>query len=382
MRRKLALLVPMVLLIVLSGCSVADDGGDRVTFGGNVTLKDGETVEGDALVFGGNVTMEDGSEVEGDVVVFGGNVKIDGDVDGDVTTMGGNVNITDNATVGGEVSSVGGNVSVSDEASVGGIIADGLDVKLNFGSEEIVESESTASGSREAGSSERTDRSDRSDRGSMATNTGGAAFGVLSSVGYAIGDGVADVFWAMILSGVSVLLVLFFPKNINMVENTLTETTPQSLIVGFVTLIASLAVMGLFALLFWLLIPICGIFLVALALGAGMLAGWTVIGKNIGQRIFATFDNPMPSEVSATFLGVTVITLIANVPFLDHFPLIGWMFSFVGGLVVLVGASMGLGAVVLSRFGTQPYLPISSTATIDANSVASEVIEDSEIRDA
>ncbi|NIP27546.1 MAG: hypothetical protein GWO38_27980, partial [Phycisphaerae bacterium] len=109
--------------------------------------------------------------------------------------------------------------------------------------------------------------------------------------------------------------------------------TPISFVVGLVTLLATAAVIGLLALFFWLILPICGIIFVALALGLGWLGGWAVMGKYLGNRIFATFDNPTPTDISATFLGVTVLTLLAAMPFVDHLPWIGWMFSLAGFLV-------------------------------------------------
>ena len=46
------------------------DGGP-VIFGGNYTLKSGDTLNGDLVVFGGNVTIEEDALVEGSIVVPG-----------------------------------------------------------------------------------------------------------------------------------------------------------------------------------------------------------------------------------------------------------------------------------------------------------------------
>jgi hypothetical protein len=383
-----------VILIILTlalfpGVTLAQGPGSsegvQVQFGSNLTLEDGDTVEGSVVVFGGNFTMKEGSEVEGDVVVFGGNITIDGEVEGDVTTMGGNVRIQANAVIEGDVASIGGNVIVSPEAEVSGVVADGLQV--NIGEEgitvpaapEIPEVQPTPQAPERPERPEAPEVPERPDRPERPSppvewheEWGRPSF--VTRVGNFIGDGVVNIFWAFIVAGLSVLLLLFFPANLQEIQNTLNRATPVSFIVGLMTLLAAGAVIILLGLFFWLLLPICGIVFVALALALGVLGGWAVIGKYLGLRIFEAVNTPARSEISTTFLGVTVLTLVATMPFLDHLPLIGWMFTLVGvGVMILVG-STGLGAVVLSRFGTQPYVP-ASAATAPAAEV-SEAEED------
>lgn len=365
MMHKLLIVTSLIfILFVFPAVALAQGPGPegvQVYFGNDVTLEEGDFIEGGVIVFGGNFIMKEGSEVEGDVVVFGGNVRIEGEVEGDVATLGGNVTIRDRAVIKGDVSSLGGNVSVAEGAEVVGVIADGLRIDIDEGGVVIPNVPAIE-----------TPRRPVPPEVKVPVRVERPNFGFAARVGRFMGDGVQDIFWALITAGLSVLIMLFFPANVRLVQDTLNQATPVSFVVGLVTLLATAAVIGLLALFFWLILPICGIIFVALALGLGWLGGWAVVGKYLGGRIFASFDNPSPTDISATFLGVTVLTLLATMPFVDHLPWIGWMFSLAGFLVVLVIGSTGLGAVVLSRFGTQPYQPISITAAATATPTTRE----------
>ena len=64
--------------------------------------------EGDRVRFGGDVTVDEGQTIEGDVVSVGGTVTVNGTVEGDVVAVGGGVNLGPHAVVEGKVTAVGG----------------------------------------------------------------------------------------------------------------------------------------------------------------------------------------------------------------------------------------------------------------------------------
>ncbi len=66
------------------------EGGGKVVFGEDFTLKSGDTLGGDLVVFGGNVTIEEDAIVNGSVVVFGGNVEFakDSKINGNTVMIG------------------------------------------------------------------------------------------------------------------------------------------------------------------------------------------------------------------------------------------------------------------------------------------------------
>lgn len=103
MKRFLAILIIMVLM--LPGAALADEGSDRVQIQGDVVVGTDEVVFGDAVAIMGNVTVD--GKVMGDVVSIMGNVTINGEVMGDVTAVGGRITRSDSAKIYGKVTQVG-----------------------------------------------------------------------------------------------------------------------------------------------------------------------------------------------------------------------------------------------------------------------------------
>src|SRR5688572_3602911 len=83
------------------------NSGDRVRFGGTITVNEGETVDGDVVVIGGFARVN--GRVTGDVVVVGGSAQLgqQADVTGDVVVVGGRLDRNPAARIGGEVEEVG-----------------------------------------------------------------------------------------------------------------------------------------------------------------------------------------------------------------------------------------------------------------------------------
>ena len=83
------------------------NSGDRVRFGGTITVEEGETVEGDVVVIGGFARVN--GRVTGEVVVVGGSAQLgpQADVTGDVVVVGGRLDRNPAARIGGEVEEVG-----------------------------------------------------------------------------------------------------------------------------------------------------------------------------------------------------------------------------------------------------------------------------------
>ena len=96
-----------------------------------------------------------------------------------------------------------------------------------------------------------------------------------------------------------------------------------------------------------ILIPVVAIAVVALFVAA--VFGWIAIGYEIGQR-FTTAIHQYWHPAFSAGLGVFALTLVANaltgIPVLNC---VGWLAPFLLGLA-------GLGAVIMTRFGTQAIL--------------------------
>lgn len=324
-------------------------GGEaRVVVGNDLTLAEGEVIDQDVVVFGGSFTMEDGSEVAGDVVVLGGNVEINGEVKGDVAGIGGNVEIEEDAIIKGNVISMGGSIEIDEDANISGSVTDGFSGAPTPKTVEPVSEQRTH-------------------------------FSFFRLIGTLIGDGIEDIFMALIMSGLSLLILLFFPLHIKTIKETLTSAAPISFTLGIITFAATFALIFLLVLFSWLLIPICGIFIVVLAWAVAVLTGWVVVGQLLGKRIFEYVSPNKYTETSATLLGVALLTLVTQMPLVDELPLIGWMFGVAGFLIAVLASSMGLGAVVLSRFGTQIYQNSAVASMLDPDTSATDVSGENDV---
>lgn len=272
--------------------------GDHV-FGGSYTLPPGE-VRDNVQVTGGSVRIE--GTVTRDVTVFGGSATIDGTVGHDVRVTGGSVSLGPNSSVGHDVSVFGGSVSRAPGSQVG------HDVLVSGGD----------GGSRRSFS--------RWWPVAESFPFGGVPFNFIPGLALAV---------AIVLLGL--LLHAFFPRQLSTTGAALVEQPLASLGVGCVTAIAGVLVALLLAITILLIL---GSIAVMLAMLTAFLFGSTAIVMVVGQRIMETLDwkgGPIPALV----VGGVLAALVLNVPFL-------------GGLVLLLGGAFAMGAVVLTRFGTQP----------------------------
>ncbi|MDY7042390.1 MAG: hypothetical protein SVX38_16160, partial [Chloroflexota bacterium] len=92
--------------------------------------------------------------------------------------------------------------------------------------------------------------------------------------------------------------------------------------------------------------------LLLLALTIAILFGWVAVGLLVGQRILEALNVQQPvSELAAVLIGLLLVTLLIHVPYC------------LGFLFFVAVASIGLGAVILTRFGTQEYPASGVTST-------------------
>lgn len=287
-----------------------DRAVDFTLLGCNGTVKSGATVPGTAAVFGGNLTIEQGSTVAGDVAIFGGNATVAGEVKGDVAVMGGTVQLQPSAVVDGSMRIVGGTYNKADGAVVRGSVTH----ENNF----------------------------------RFSPTLGRVFAEpfspfqgFASLGLGLFRGLIT---ALALAVLGALVVVFFPKPVERVRAAAQSSIGPSLGVGCLTLVVAVVI---FIPLF---VTLIGPFLLAIGVAAAWIFGWIAIGYLAGDRILEALKVKEIAPVLAVVAGVLVLAIIGEVP------CIGWLIG------LLIGTA-GVGAVVLTRFGTQPYpLPPGPTS--------------------
>lgn len=300
-------------------------GDGIVIWNENHTVEEGESVEGDLLVFNGDLTIEDGARVEGSVVVWNGNATVEGTIEGQLVVSNGDIYLGEDAIVEGDVVCTWNcEFEQEDGARIKGSIIEGTPLPaFHFEDWRAIPL---------AVPSPRPPRA-------LGANV------VVSWVFKAIRNIVAVI----VVAAVAGLVALIWPQHMAQVGHTVAEAPLQSLGMGLLTTIAAVT------LIFVLAITICLApvsIAAAFALIAAGLFGWVCIGTLVGERLLQALKAKTIEPLWAALAGTVAVTLIAAG--LDLVPCIGFLFA---GLLILAVGCVGLGAVVLTRFGTSAYVP-------------------------
>jgi hypothetical protein len=344
MKRLMQVLIALALVAIMATPAFAQGprNGDHVCLGGSTTvnatdpvnsvvlfgcgarIQSGARVQRDLVSFGGDVTIEKDVLITGDVVVFGGNVDIAGQVGHRVTVFGGNLVLESTAVVQNDVNISGGLIDQKAGSIVEGRIVNGQ--PFSSGRVGIVP---------------------------PAVLPAAVGGGVLSAITGLVFGLIRNVVYALALAALGALTVVFMPTQTHQVSDTAQKFGMESVGVGCLTTIVAFT-LGIF-----LIFTICGIpfgILVLLSLVVAWMFGWIALGRLAGERILAAIKVHEILPIVAVVVGVLVLTIISYVP------VIGWLVGFFLGL-------LGIGAVVLTRFGTRPYpmltpAPVALTPTL------------------
>jgi hypothetical protein len=115
--RRLLLVLVFLLTVIAPNFARADN--DRVTFGSNVTVQEGDTVNDIACAF---CTVRIHGNVKGDIACAFCSVSLDGDqkISGDVAMFGGDLDLRQDAEVGGDVMVAAGQANLASGAMIRG----------------------------------------------------------------------------------------------------------------------------------------------------------------------------------------------------------------------------------------------------------------------
>ncbi|BAJ63348.1 polymer-forming cytoskeletal protein [Anaerolinea thermophila] len=302
--RWIGFAVVVVFLFALSGCvsTTSVFSGNGAVIGQSFILREGETWDQDLSIIGGSAVLEKGSVVNGDVALIGGTLLVDGTVTGDISAMGGVISLGSHAVVEGDIVTLGANLNRDTGSVVKGQFQNDFP-SFSFPVQPVT-----------------------------------PRFGIF--------DTLMNIFWrvfqAFALGALAVLVALFMLQPLERVGTTMQSTPVQSGVVGFLTFLVGLGVLLVMAItIIFLPLSLLGI----LALGLAWIYGWLATGLLTGEKIAELFHTSWSGPVSAG-VGTLVLSLMANL--LGAIPCVGWMIPFVVTMI-------GLGAVILSRFGTQKY---------------------------
>lgn len=328
-----------MLLLTFASPALAQGGGEEFIFGTSRTLEDGEVINGDLIVFGGNVDITESSKVDGDLVVIGGNADVDGTVTGDVEVLGGNVDLNETAVVEGSVNVIGGNINRAEGVEIKGKVESFKD----FGDDDDDDGGHDDFGPPIA-------------PGPPAFNHS-SGWGFFNYAYYAIEETAWDLSWIIGLALIAWVVAAFLPEQMQTVGDTVAQTPLVSFGMGLLTaILAAILLLPSILLVITIclaIIPFAGYTLLMM----GALFGWIAIGQLLGERLLGTMDRPLPGFVMSTIIGVVLLTALSKMPVIGIIPIIGWVLGFFGGLFGIIVSLTGLGAVILTRYGTRPYAP-------------------------
>lgn len=322
--KRLTLIFTLAAVALLAFPTTALAAGlpdGKIVIGGSYTLKSDEVLTGDLLVIGGVVTLEPRSKVTGTVALIGGVLDAAGIVEGGVTAIGGSADLRATAIVYGDVVTLGSAVDRAEGAIVRGDFTNApVEGPMNLTIPDFVVPE---------------------------VRGWGGAFTPFSWT--------VEIGWyflrAFLFAALAAVLVMFWPLRAGRVAQT---AVAQPLISGGLGLITFLVAIPVIALL---VITIC---LSPLAILAGIVLvvayvfGWIAIGLELGQRIAAAFRQDWSLAVSAG-IGTLVLTLVVYA--INFIPCVGF-------IAPTITYCLGLGAVLLTRFGGQEYLGGTGSAVV------------------
>jgi len=297
----IGLLVILLMTVLAPAVLAQGPDGDKVIVGEDFVLLPGQELNGNLAVIAGSARLEAQSVVKGDVAVMGGSLTIAGIVRGNVAVFGGRVSLADTAVVEGDFAGF----TAAVERAPGAIVR---------------------------GDSMGLPRAPMAPDWSSRPSRSGFAEALLAFLRWQA----VTVGWAMVLAFLGVVALLVAPRHVAEIATALVREPALSLGIGLLTLVVGLLGGGI-------LLIACGLgLLVWLALAFGLLVGWIAIGLWLGKRALGALKLRDRSALAEVALGVVVITVAARLPLC-----IGFLFTVIAGAI-------GLGAVVLTRFGTQP----------------------------
>lgn len=322
MLKTLTLLFLLVILIVPASPAYAQSGEPgKIVFGDNYTLESGEELNGDLVVFGGNVTVEDDANLNGNLVVFGGTISSNGNLNGDVVVFGGQISLDEKAVVAGDVVTIGGQLTQAEGAKIKGEVVKNVSPDIQIPSGRIPPDVTPPS-----------------------VNIDFNPFWTVAGIFYR----------AVILAALAMLVVVFLKPQMENVSQAIVSQPVMSGGVGLLTVFGgpiSIVVVALVMIITLILIPVAAlvVFLGVLAIALAWLFGMIALGNEVGERFTQSINQSWAPAFTAGF-GTFLLMLVGGA--IGEIPCVGWLF------VALIGF-VGIGAAVLTRFGTRPLQPVS-----------------------
>jgi hypothetical protein len=244
-----------------------------------------------------DVTIEENMKVR-NVFVLRGQITISGTVEQNVVAIGGSIVLTRTAVVNGDVVALGGIIVMGKGADVHGTLTEINSSNISAAISDLL--------------------SDDWEGWSWL-------FAIFSVV----------VFFAILI--LALLIVALIPKPIQVIAETIKTNTFKVSLSGLLglLLIVPIAVLLTISVIGIVLIPLEMILVVSAA-----LLGFIAVSQLIGRRVLTLMKRTGGGVIRQTFWGLMTLWLIGWIPY------VGW-------IIKVLAVVLGLGGVIMTRFGTK-----------------------------
>ncbi len=306
----ISILIAVLLLGVFPMTALAAQPG-AVVVGNSYTLESGQVLNDSLFVLGGTVSLMNGSTINGNVILIGGSAQAAGIIHGSLTVLGGTVNLSSTFVLDGNLTTAGTVVNRAAGAQINGQIN-------SNGTNPIVVIPGQV----------------------QIPNLNYSLNPFLKVLGFFL----RLFLWTL----AAMILAMFIPNHLGRAAQTAISQPLLSGGLGLLTVVVVVVLAILLGITICLLpISVIAILLLIIAWCFGLIT----LGFEVGKRISATSKTPWHPALSAGLGTLLLIAVLNGVSALV--PCVGWVPK------VLVGL-LGLGAVLLTQFGTKDYIPTPS----------------------
>jgi hypothetical protein len=244
-----------------------------------------------------DVTIEENMKVR-NVFVLRGQITINGTVEQNVVAVGGSIVLTRTAVVNGDVVALGGIIVMGKGADVHGTLTEINSSNISAAISDLL--------------------SDDWEGWSWL-------FAIFSVV----------IFFAILI--LALLIVALIPKPIQVIAETIKKNTFKVSLSGLLglLLIVPIAVLLTISVIGIVLIPLEMILVVSAA-----LLGFIAVSQLVGRRVLMLIKRTGGGVIRQTFWGLITLWLIGWIPY------VGW-------IIKVLAVVLGLGGVIMTRFGTK-----------------------------
>lgn len=346
MKKIIGIIIAVIFLVsLITGTAYASNSDapkldDQIIFNETYILEENTVLNGNLVAINSIVIVKENAIITGDIVLIGSSININAEVNGSLIAFGGVVNLFENTIIHGDLVTPGSETFRAEGAEVYGQLMTS-ELKDLKDSAKIDDIEALL---------DAIDVPAQPDR-INPINTVFTQNSILNPI--------ARVLWiifsSFIVSVASVFVVLVFRKRTKVISQTIKDNPLESGGFGLVTLIVIFPILtvifGILAITI-ILLPVSLLVFIIMAL-VGFI-GWVMSCIEIGRMVVSAIKRDWSDEVIAG-IGTFIMTFVIMGINLIFWDIVGWMI----GMVV---TALGVGALLLTRFGSKAYKPKTETA--------------------